>query len=144
MMNQVDAKLSDVHIIQILKDAGLRPTRQRIFIGGLLFGQEHRHVSADILHIQISTLGQKMALATIYNCLHQFHKAGLLKQVNAVKDVIMFDTNLDYHHHFLNVDTGELTDIDESKVSIGGVPSLPDGFEAESMELIIRVKQLNN
>ena len=77
---------------------------------------------------------------SIYNCLHHFHKAGLLKKVNAVNDVIIFDTNLCYHHHFLNVETGELTDIDESNVSIAELPSLPEGFETESMELTIRVK----
>ena len=126
--------------IEMLKKAGLRLTKQRIFIGDLLFGSKHKHVSAESLHNQIEKLGKKMALATIYNCLHDFHKAGLLKKVNAVNDVIIFDTNLCYHHHFLNVDTGELTDIDESNVSIAELPSLPEGFETESMELTIRVK----
>jgi len=130
----------DAKIIEVLKDAGLRPTKQRICVGRLLFTGKHQHVSADRLQLQIRESGQKMALATIYNCLHQFHKAGLLKKVNAVNDVIMFDTNLSYHHHFLNVDTGELTDINKEAVSIEGLPSLPDGFEALSMELTIRVK----
>ena len=94
----------DAKIIEVLKDAGLRPTKQRICVGRLLFTGKHQHVSADSLQLQIRELGQKMALATIYNCLHQFHNAGLLKKVNAVNDVIMFDTNLSYHHHFLNVD----------------------------------------
>ena len=127
--------------IALLKRAGLRPTKQRIFLGCLLFGPNHTHVSAESLHLRVKKLGQNMALATVYNCLHHFHKAGLLKKVNVVNDVIMFDTNLSYHHHFLNVDTGELMDIDESTVSIAELPKLPDGFETESMELTIRVKQ---
>ena len=131
---------SDAEIIDLLKTSGLRPTKQRIFLGSLLFVGKNQHVSADKLQLQIRKLGQKMALATIYNCLHHFHKAGLLKKVNVVNDVIMFDTNLSYHHHFLNVNTGELTDINEEAVSIEGLPSLPDGFETESMELTIRVK----
>ena len=98
----------DAKIIEVLKDAGLRPTKQRICVGRLLFTGKHQHVSADRLQLQIRELGQKMALATIYNCLHQFHKAGLLKKVNAVNDVIMFDTNLSYHHHFLNVESQDL------------------------------------
>lgn len=132
--------LNNAEISELLKKARLRPTRQRIFVAGLLFGSEHIHVSAESLHHKIKQLGQKIALATVYNCLHHFHKAGLLKKVNAVNDVIMFDTNLSYHHHFLNVDTGELTDIDEATVSIAELPKLPDGFETESMELTIRVK----
>ena len=130
----------DAEIIELLKASGLRPTKQRIFLGSLLFVGKNQHVSADKLQLQIRELGQKMALATIYNCLHHFHKAGLLKKVNVANDVIMFDTNLSYHHHFLNVNTGELTDINEEAVSIEGLPSLPDGFETESMELTIRVK----
>ncbi len=132
--------LKNKEIIILLKKAGLRPTKQRVFVGSLLFGPNHTHVSAESLHLKIKRLGQKMALATVYNCLHHFHKAGLLKKVNVVKDVIMFDTNLSYHHHFLNVDTGELMDIDESTVSIAELPKLPEGFETESMELTIRVK----
>ena len=126
--------------IEKLKKTGLRLTKQRIFIGDLLFGSKHKHVSAESLHNQIEKLGKKMALATVYNCLHHFHKAGLLKKVNAVNDVIIFDTNLCYHHHFLNVDTGELMDIDDTTISIAGLPKLPDGFETESRELTIRVK----
>ncbi len=132
--------LNKQEIIKLLQKAGLRPTRQRVLVGRLLFGPNHTHVSAESLYLTIQKQGQKMALATVYNCLNQFHKVGLLKKVHVVRDVIIFDTNLSYHHHFLNVDTGELMDIDDSTISIAGLPKLPDGFETESMELTIRVK----
>src|SRR5690606_32050073 len=64
-----------------LRAAGLRPTRQRVALGMLLFGEEDRHVSAEILHAEALMAGEQVSLATVYNTLHQFTGAGLLREL---------------------------------------------------------------
>ena len=124
-----------------LRGAGLRPTRQRIAIATLLLGGAPRHISAEQLRDELLSAGQPMALATIYNCLHQFAEAGLLRPVHHVGDAVLYDTNLRDHFHFIDVETGELMDIDPGSFTVPDLPELPDGFEAESIELSVRLRR---
>jgi hypothetical protein len=67
------------NLADLLKSAGLRPTRQRVALGGLLFTGQDRHVSAEALHEEAQIAGCDVSLATVYNTLHQFTQAGLLR-----------------------------------------------------------------
>ncbi|MDC1135537.1 Fur family transcriptional regulator [Alphaproteobacteria bacterium] len=124
-----------------LRAASLRPTRQRIAIAERLLDGRARHVSAEQLRDELVAYGQPMALATIYNCLHQFEEAGLLRPVYHAGDAVLYDTNLGDHHHFVDVETGELIDIDPGEILMPELPELPDGFEAESIELTVRLRR---
>lgn len=124
-----------------LRGAGLRPTRQRIAIVDLLLAGPPRHISAEQLRDELVSAGQPMALATIYNCLHQFAEAGLLRPVHHVGDAVLYDTNLRDHFHFIDVETGELMDIDPGNFTLPDLPELPAGYEAESIELSVRLRR---
>ena len=124
-----------------LRSAGLRPTRQRIAIANLLLAGPPRHISAEQLRDELLSAGQPMALATIYNCLHQFAEAGLLRPVHHVGDAVLYDTNLSDHFHFIDVETGELMDIDSGNFTLPDLPDLPEGYEAESIELSVRLRR---
>ena len=124
-----------------LRGAGLRPTRQRIAIADLLLAGPPRHISAEQLRDELVSAGQPMALATIYNCLHQFAEAGLLRPVHHVGDAVLYDTNLRDHFHFIDVETGELMDIDSGNFTLPDLPELPAGYEAESIELSVRLRR---
>ena len=124
-----------------LRAASLRPTRQRIAIAERLLDGRARHVSAEQLRDELVDYGQPMALATIYNCLHQFEKAGLVRPVHHAGDAVLYDTNLGDHHHFVDVETGELIDIDPGEITLPELPDLPDGFEAETIELTVRLRR---
>ena len=124
-----------------LRGAGLRPTRQRIAIADLLLAGPPRHISAEQLRDELVSAGQPMALATIYNCLHQFAEAGLLRPVHHVGDEVLYDTNLRDHFHFIDVETGELMDIDPGNFTLPDLPELPAGYEAESIELSVRLRR---
>jgi len=124
-----------------LRGAGLRPTRQRIAIADLLLAGPPRHISAEQLRDELVSAGQPMALATIYNCLHQFAEAGLLRPVHHVGDAVLYDTNLRDHFHFIDVETGELMDIDPGNFTLPDLPELPAGYEAESIELSVRLRR---
>ena len=124
-----------------LRAVSLRPTRQRIAIAERLLDGRARHVSAEQLRDELVDYGQPMALATIYNCLHQFEEAGLVRPVHHAGDAVLYDTNLGDHHHFVDVETGELIDIDPGEITLPELPDLPDGFEAETIELTVRLRR---
>ena len=134
-------RISPEEAAEKLRAANLRPTRQRIAIAECLLDGRARHVSAEQLRDELVAYGQPMALATIYNCLHQFEEAGLVRPVHHVGDAVLYDTNLIDHHHFIEVETGELIDIDPCEITMPELPNLPDGFEAETIELTVRLRR---
>lgn len=131
----------DDHCKMRLRKVGLRPTRQRLMIAAILLNGPHRHISAEQLRDEVVASGQYMALATIYNCLHQFESAGLLRHVDAGGGAVLYDTNLSEHYHFLDVDTGQLIDINPEQVSFSSLPELPSGFETLGLEVIVRMRR---
>jgi Fur family iron response transcriptional regulator len=127
-------------LVARLRDAGLRPTRQRVALGRLLFASGDRHVTAENLHQEATRGGVQLSLATVYNTLHQFTSAGLLRQVIVDGDKTYFDTNIGDHHHFYFEDRGLLADIPGDTVHIDGLPRPPAGTEIERVEVVVRLK----
>ena len=122
-----------------LRSAGLRPTRQRMALAQLLFTDKDRHVTAETLHGEVVAMGEAVSLATVYNTLHQFTEAGLLRQVMVYGARTYFDTNTGNHHHFYREEDGLLIDIDGAAISIEGVPAAPKGAKVERIDVIIRL-----
>ena len=112
-----------------LKVAGLRPTRQRLLLGELLFSRGDRHVTAEMLHQEAVGAGEHVSLATVYNTLHQFCEAGLLRELAIEGSKAYFDTNTSSHSHFYLEDEGRLMDICHNMLQISGVPAPPPGME---------------
>ena len=109
----IETKLADK-----LRKSGLRPTPQRLAIGRLLFGSGNRHVTAESLYDEAKDMDCKVSLATVYNTLHQFTEAGLLRQIIVDPTRAYFDTNTSAHHHFFHEDTNQLEDIPGDRVSV--------------------------
>lgn len=124
-----------------LRAAGLRPTRQRLALGSLLFDGRDRHVTAETLHEEVRGSGANVSLATVYNTLHQFTEAGLLREVVVNAGASHFDTNVGAHHHLYYADTGELHDVDASHVHIAGLPPVPKGTEIERVDVVVRLRR---
>ena len=124
-----------------LRHHGLRPTRQRIRLASLLLDGRDRHVSPDEIYEQLKAGRDRLSRGTVYNTLRQFCDAGLLSEVHNAGDTLVYDTNITEHHHFLNVDTGELTDIHTGSVQVGRLPDLPDGYVLDAVELTIRIRK---
>ena len=118
----------------------MRPTRQRLALAKLLFGRGHRHVTAEDLHGEARTAGVGVSLATVYNTLHQFTAAGLLRSVTVEGSRSYFDTNTGDHHHFYCQEDGRLMDIEGSAIRIAGLPTPPDGASVERIDVIVRLK----
>lgn len=125
--------------LQQLKDAGLRPTRQRLALAKLLFDRGDKHVTAETLHAAARGADVKVSLATIYNTLNQFTEAGLLREVVVAPGKSYFDTNMSDHHHFYHENSGMLTDIPQEAVAVAQLPTPPIGTEISRVDVIIRV-----
>tara|TARA_R110002124_G_scaffold9547_4_gene48925 strand:- start:1922 stop:2299 length:378 start_codon:yes stop_codon:yes gene_type:complete len=121
--------------------AGLRPTRQRVALAELLFGGAHRHVSAEQLHGEASQSHVNVSLATIYNTLHQFHEAGLLREVAVDAARSYFDTDTSDHHHFYVEDEQRMIDIPAASVEFMKLPEAPKGMEVSHVDVVIRVRK---
>ena len=127
-------------IIDRLKSAGLRPTRQRLALVKLLFDKGNRHVTAENLHGEASAANVRISLATVYNALHQFTAAGLLREVVVEPGRSYFDTNVEEHHHFYREDTCGLEDIPGEHLQVGDLPAPPAGTSVTRVDVVIRVK----
>lgn len=123
----------------LIKASGLRPTRQRLALGGLLFAGEDRHVTAEQLHAEVVALGEHVSLATVYNTLHQFRRAGLVRELAIDGSKAYFDTNTSNHNHFLLEQSGELMDIPGDSIQVSGLPTPPDGMEIAHIDVIVRL-----
>lgn len=132
-------------LIERLKLAGLRPTRQRLALAKLLFDtaddQPNRHVTAEQLHSEAMEAEVRVSLATVYNTLHQFTDAGLLREVVVDSGRSYFDTNIDDHHHFYFEDNGRLQDIPGAAVRLAELPEAPAGAVIKRIEVIIRLRE---
>jgi Fur family iron response transcriptional regulator len=138
-VNQGDRKAAER-----LRAAGLRPTRQRVALANLLFGEEDRHLTAETLHEEAHKAGVRVSLATIYNTLHQFTEARLLKQVAVEAGRSYFDTNVHEHQHFYVEDEGLLIDIPGASIEIAGVPAAPKGMAIDRVDVVVRLKRNGN
>ena len=129
-------------VIERLKQAGVTPTQQRVEIAQILFARS-QHVSAEQVLAIVNAQSALVSKATVYNTLGLFADKGLLKEVIVDPSKVFYDSNTSEHHHFYNVDTGELTDIEADSVNLTSLPSLPDGTVAEGVDVIIRLRHRN-
>jgi Fur family iron response transcriptional regulator len=132
--------VGDELIQEKLKEAGLRPTQQRLLLARKIWSCEHRHLTAECLYQEVRDAEERVSLATVYNTLHQFTQVGLLKEIRVDGDRCMYDTNVCTHHHFMNEETGELYDIPFADVQVSSLPLPPEGTDITGLEIIIRVK----
>jgi Fur family iron response transcriptional regulator len=126
---------------QRLRDAGLRPTRQRLLLADLLFGQGHRHVTAEMLFAESAEANIQLSLATVYNTLNQLTDAGLLRQVSVDGTKTYFDTNVTTHHHYYLENSHELVDIEDPHLVLSKMPEVPEGYEISRIDMVVRLRK---
>ena len=139
-MNVTTRQTSGENFSARLRQAGLRPTRQRLALAKLLFQHGHLHLTAEDLHAEAQAAKVRVSLATVYNTLHQFTAAGLLRSVTAEGSKSYFDTNTVDHHHFYCEEDGRLVDIDGTGIRVAGLPTPPNGATVERVEVIVRLR----
>jgi Fur family iron response transcriptional regulator len=123
-----------------LRAAGLRPTRQRIALGWLLFAKGDRHLTAEKVQEEAQVARVPISLATIYNSLHQFTGAGLLREIAVDGSKTYFDTNVSRHDHFLIEGSNMLIDIPQVAIDALDLPEPPQGTQIARVEVVVRLR----
>jgi len=126
---------------EMLREVGLRPTRQRLALGWLLFAKGDRHLTAEMLHEDALRARFPVSLATVYNTLNQFTEVGLLREVAVDGSKTYFDTNSSDHHHFYVEGDSKLLDIPDAELMLGKRPSPPEGYEVARIDVIVRLRR---
>ncbi|WP_320195904.1 iron response transcriptional regulator IrrA [Agrobacterium rosae] len=124
-----------------LRRFGLRPTRQRVALGDLLFAKGDRHLTVEELHDEAVSANVPVSLATVYNTLHQFTEAGLIRVLAVEGAKTYFDTNVSDHHHFFVEGENEVLDIPVNNLQIGNLPEPPEGMEIAHVDVVIRLRR---
>jgi len=131
--------MSDPDIVSRLARHDIVATPQRIEIAEILLDKP-QHLSADQILEALRGNGSRVSKATVYNTLHLFGEKGLVREVNVDPTRTFFDSTTHPHHHFYNVDTGELCDIPDDQIEVLQLPPLPAGTVQESVEVLVRVR----
>jgi Fur family iron response transcriptional regulator len=125
----------------MLRQVGLRPTRQRMALGWILFAKGDRHITAEMLYEEATRAKVPVSLATVYNTLHQFTEVGLLRQVAVDGSKTYFDTNATEHHHFFVEGEHALLDIPGADVLVDKMPAPPEGYEIARVDVVVRLRR---
>ncbi len=124
-----------------LRNSGLRPTRQRIALADLIFAKGDRHLTVEELHEEAVDAGVPVSLATVYNTLHQFTEAGMIRVLAVESAKTYFDTNVSDHHHFFIEGQNEVLDIPVSNIQIDNLPEPPEGMEISHVDVVVRLRR---
>jgi len=127
------------HLSERLRSHGIAPTHQRIEIANALFSR-CEHQSADQILAAVNFHHSETSKATVYNTLRLFLAKGLIREVIVDPSKVFYDPNTSPHHHFYNMVSGELTDIPADALQVAGMPTLPEGMLAESIDVIVRIR----
>ena len=130
---------SSEDIVKRLQAHGIYPTQQRIEVAQLMLSRD-QHLSADQVMQMVNRSSVSVSKATIYNTLGLFASKGLLREVIVDPSRVFYDSNTSEHHHFFNMDSGALSDIQDDQLSIGDLPSLPEGTEVDGVDVIVRIR----
>ncbi len=136
--------MTDQEIGELLREHGIGPTRQRVAVALALF-HHWRHVSADDVYVLVNrNLSQgehRVSKATVYNTLGLFARKGVVREIIVDPTRVFYDPNTSPHHHFYDVESGELTDIDEQEIRLDQLPVLPEGARLHGVDVVIRVSR---
>ena len=140
MENMTDTRMTqNPDVAGLLRDHGILPTQQRLMIARVLFARR-QHYSADQVMASVNDGRDRVSKATVYNTLGLFARNGLVREVIVDPTRVFYDPNTSEHHHFYNIDSGELIDVDSSELQITDLPELPEGTVAAGVDVIIRIR----
>lgn len=135
------SEMADMAMEEKLRESGLRPTRQRIALAELLFAKGDRHLTVEELHEEAVGAGVPVSLATVYNTLHQFTEAGMIRVLGVEGSKTYFDTNVSDHHHFFVEDTNEVLVLPHGNLIINRLPTPPEGMVISHVDVVVRLRR---
>jgi len=119
---------------------GLKPTEQRVRVAEILM-KAPTHMTAEQILAALRLGGERVSKATVYNTLKVLARSGLVRQIHLDPERSVYDSTRAPHHHFHDLETGELCDIHPDDIAFSRFPALPEGMEAETVEVVIRLRK---
>jgi len=126
-------------LLSLFDNYGILPTPQRVEIAAILL-ERPQHLSAEYIIDKLKAASSSVSKATVYNTLNLFSERGLVREITVDPVRKFYDSTTHPHHHFYNVDSGELSDIEHEQVLFQDLPELPEGTERDSVEVLIKVR----
>ncbi len=140
MMNDMNTQIfGNIDVVGLMREHGITPTQQRVEIAHVLFSRP-QHLSAEQVLALVNSDRHVVSKATIYNTLGLFVGKGLIREIIIDPTKVFYDPTTSPHHHFYNVDTGALMDIEADAVALSKLPDLPDGTVAEGVDVVVRIR----
>lgn len=130
----------DTRARDLLAEACLRPSRQRLALTEHLFAAGGRHVSASDLHDELVRKGAPVSLCCVYSTLRRFSEIGLIRRVPVYGATAYFDTDTSHHHHFYVANEDRLIDLPNGAINIRNIPDVPEGYDLISIDVVLRLK----
>ncbi len=130
-----------LELAELLREYDITATLQRVEIARVLFEEHHHHSAEQIMTKLNEKHGTMVSKATIYNTLHLFVKKGLIKELIIDSSRVFYEPKTTDHHHYYNIDTGELTDFDADILEKDALPPLPTGMSVVGVDVTVRVRQ---
>jgi Fur family iron response transcriptional regulator len=127
-------------IIGELESHGLKATEQRVRVAEILMAAP-THMTAEQILVAVRQDGERVSKATVYNTLKVLADTGLVRQIHLDPERSVYDSTRSPHHHFHNLETGELRDIQPDEIAFSRFPALPEGMEAEAIEVVVRLRK---
>ncbi|MCG8436115.1 MAG: transcriptional repressor [Gammaproteobacteria bacterium] len=134
------SQLNTKRLLALFSERDIAPTPQRLELARVMLAKP-QHLSADQLHARVNAKGISVSMATVYNTLRLFSERNLVREVVVDPNRVFYDSNVAAHHHFYNLDTGELSDIPDSKVIIGKLPRMSRGQEIAAVDVVLKVRE---
>ncbi len=138
MLQKTQSK--DLDIKGLLRQHAIQPTSQRVLITRLVL-ERCAHLSAEDVYRLVNATDQHVSKATVYNTLGLLTQKGVIREVIADPTRVFYDPNIAPHHHFYDVESGELRDIDADQIQVAKLPPLPEGTDLERVDVIVRLRR---
>lgn len=123
-------------VISILRRCGMQPTPQRIAVVDSVL-KTTAHPSADQVLKNVRKGCPTLSRATVYNTLNLLVEKGLLKAQVLKEGSVVFDPNIQRHHHFVDEDSGQIYDVPWDTFKVPPIDSLPD-YEITEVQVVVR------
>lgn len=130
----------DERFARKLEAHGIAPTTQRIRVAALLLGSP-QHMSVEQILAGLEAGGARISKATVYNTLNLFAERGLIRPLLVDGSRSWFDSNVDSHYHFHDMESGALIDVAVPDVEFARLPPPPPGMEVAGIDIVIRVRK---
>ena len=127
-------------VADTLKSHGIQPSAHRVAVGEYVL-TTHDHPSADRVWARVRQRFPMISRATVYNTLNLFVKKKLLRELHLSPDSVVFDPNMERHHHLIDEETGRIQDVEWDHVEVCNIETVGN-YEIRDYQVVMHGRRL--